>query len=55
MITVWELKSVDGTQVVIKAFASRDDDYMYQHEYQRILYRGSRDRALQYLDDLACE
>lgn len=43
MITVWECKSVDGKQVVLVVNPMRDDDYRYQHEYQRIVYRGPRD------------
>lgn len=42
MITVWEFRSVDGKQVVVKVYPARPDDYRYQHEYQRIIYTGPR-------------
>ena len=39
-ITVWEFRSIDGTQVVKVVRPSYPDDYKFQHEFQRILYRG---------------
>lgn len=40
MWTVWEFRSVDGKQVVRSLRRSEPLDEKYQHEYQRILYRG---------------
>lgn len=42
MITVWECRSVDGKQVTLVVHPAYPDDYKYQHEYQRIVYRGLR-------------
>ena len=39
-VCVWEFRSVDGTQVVRSIHTARQDDRKYQHEYQRIVYRG---------------
>lgn len=44
MITVWEFRSIDGKQVVLKILPARPDDRNYEHEYQRIIYRGSREK-----------
>lgn len=38
--TIWEFRSVDGRQVVISVRWSEPDDMKYQHEYQKILWRG---------------
>jgi hypothetical protein len=40
MWTVWEFRSVDGKQVVRSLRRSEPMDQKYQHEYQRIVYRG---------------
>jgi hypothetical protein len=40
MWTVWELRSIDGKQVVRVIRRSEPMDQRYQHEYQRIVYRG---------------
>lgn len=45
MWTTWEFKSVDGKQVVRRVDLARGDDFRYQHEYQKIVYRGN-DRAV---------
>ena len=42
MITVWEFVSVDGKQVVRAIRPCWPDDFKFQHEYQRIVYRGPR-------------
>jgi hypothetical protein len=39
-ITVWEFRSVDGKQVVRSQRPAHPDDHKYEHEYQRIIYRG---------------
>lgn len=44
MWTVWEFRSVDGRQVVRVIRRSEPMETGTQHEYQRILYRGT-DRA----------
>lgn len=41
MWTVWEFKSVDGAQVVRVMRTAQPDDMRYQHEYQRVVYRGT--------------
>ena len=41
MQTVWEFRSIDGTQVVRALRHAHPDDLRYAHEYQRIIYRGS--------------
>jgi hypothetical protein len=41
MWTVWEFRSVDGKQVVRVVRKAEPDDMRYQHEYQRIVYRGT--------------
>ena len=40
MWTVWEFKSVDGKQVVRKIKYSEPMEMNFQHEFQRIVYRG---------------
>lgn len=40
MFTVWQFRSVDGKQVVRVLRRSEPGDMRYQHEYQRIVYRG---------------
>ena len=40
LITVWEFRSVDGTQVVRSIRHMYCDDLSYVHEYQTIVYRG---------------
>jgi hypothetical protein len=40
MWTVWEFKSVDGRQRIRKIRRSELGEDRYQHEYQRIVYRG---------------
>jgi hypothetical protein len=42
LITVWEFKSVDGKQTVVSIRPQHADDYKYQHQFQKILYRGIR-------------
>ena len=42
MICVWEFRSVDGKQVVTSVRPAVVDDRRYEHEYQRIVYRGPR-------------
>lgn len=34
--TVWDFRSVDGTQKVRVVRVAEPDDHRYQHEYQRI-------------------
>ena len=43
MITVWECQSVDGKQCVQVIHAIYPDDFRYQHEYQKIVFRGKRE------------
>ena len=40
MITVWEFKSVDGKQTKRVIRNSEPGEDRYQHEYQRIIYKG---------------
>ena len=40
IIAVWEFRSVDGKQVVRGIRPAYPDDFQFQHEYQRIVYRG---------------
>ena len=42
LITVWEFRSVDGKQVVLKIYPARGSDKASQHEYQRVVYTGPR-------------
>jgi hypothetical protein len=42
MICVWEFWSVDRTERVVKVIPAYEDDRQYEHEFQRILYRGPR-------------
>jgi hypothetical protein len=42
MITVWEFRSVDGKQVVRAVRPLWPDDLKFVHEYQTIIFRGSR-------------
>lgn len=42
-VTIWEFRSVDGKQVVQKAHPQYPDDYSFEHEYQKIVFRGRRD------------
>lgn len=45
VICVWEVKSVDGKQKTTVIHPAHPDDYKFEHEYQRIIYRGfARDR-----------
>jgi hypothetical protein len=39
--TVWGFRSIDGKQVVRVVRPCWPDDLKFQHEYQRVLYRGS--------------
>jgi hypothetical protein len=39
-ITVWEFRSVDGKQVTRSIRPCYPDDTKFQHEYQRIVFRG---------------
>ena len=39
--TVWRFQSVDGKDVRVVVRASEPDDMKYQHEYQRVIWRGS--------------
>lgn len=49
MWTVWEFKSIDGKQVVRVIRRSEPMETCFQHEFQRILYRGTdRDEALKH-------
>jgi len=41
MYTVWEFRSIDGKQVVRVIRRSEPDDMRVQHEYQRVIYRGT--------------
>ena len=41
MWTVWEFRSVDGKQVVRVLRRSEPMEQRFQHEYQRIVYRGT--------------
>jgi len=41
MWTVWEFRSVDGLQVVRVIRTSEHMEQRYQHEYQKIVYRGT--------------
>jgi len=43
-VTVWEFRTVDGRQVEIRERPAYPDDARWQHEYQRILYRGPRSK-----------
>lgn len=43
-ITVWEFKSVDGKQRTTGIRPCYPDDHRFQHEYQRIIYRGPRSK-----------
>lgn len=45
MITVWEFRSVDGLQIIRVEKPAYPDDRKFEHEYQRIIYRGT-DRKL---------
>lgn len=40
MWTVWEFRSVDGKQVVRSIRRSEPQEDRYQHDFQRIIYRG---------------
>ena len=40
MFAVWEFRSIDRKQVVRSIRRSEPMDDKYQHEYQRIVYRG---------------
>lgn len=40
MKTVWEFRSIDGKQVVRVVRPCWPDDLKFQHEYQKVLYRG---------------
>lgn len=40
LYSVWEFRSVDGKQVVRSVRVAYPDDGKYQHEYQRIVWRG---------------
>lgn len=40
MWTVWEFKSVDGKQTVRVIRPAEVDDRKFEHEYQKIVYRG---------------
>lgn len=42
MICVWEFRSVDEKQVVTSIHPAYPDDYKFEHEYQRIIFRGYR-------------
>lgn len=48
-ITVWLFKSVNGHESVRSIRPMRDDDFQYEHEYQRIIYRGPRSGAGKWL------
>ncbi len=39
--TVWEFRSVDGKDVRVVVRSSEPNDIQCQHEYQRVLWRGS--------------
>lgn len=39
-ITVWEFLSVNGKERKLGIRPCYPDDYRFQHEYQRIVYRG---------------
>jgi hypothetical protein len=39
-VCVWEFRSVDGKQVVQSVRTAYADDYQFQSDYQRIIYRG---------------
>ena len=41
MYTVWEFRSVDGTEVKRVLRTSQPGETAYEHYYQRILYRGT--------------
>ena len=40
MFTVWEFRSIDGKQVVRRIRQSYPDDLIYQHDFQKIIWRG---------------
>lgn len=52
-VTLWEFRSVDGRQVVQSLRSAEPDDRKFEHEYQRIVYRGPRD-GLESVPDLRC-
>ena len=41
MWTVWEFRSVDGKQIVRAIRPTEPQEDRYQHDFQRILYRGN--------------
>lgn len=51
MRAVWEFRSIDGKQIVRVVRPAHPDDLRYQHEYQRVIYRG--DDAQKIKDALA--
>lgn len=39
-VTVWEFLSIDGKERRLGIRPCYPDDYRFQHEYQRIVFRG---------------
>lgn len=40
MFTVWEFRSIDGKQVVRRIRQAHPDDLFYQHNFQKVIWRG---------------